>query len=106
MLANSSRTASLLVSKAWNRSSIVLLNSGICDDYPVERFDPSAPEKIHYPGTDLGFPGVQQVVLAAGLDEHPVALPYVYKAYDQRVRWRRLSGSRQDLAAASAGEEQ
>jgi hypothetical protein len=38
--------------------------------------------------------GVEEVALAAGLDEHPLALPHFYKAHDQRARGWRLGGAR------------
>ena len=59
---------------------------GVAADYTVQRLYAPTPEEIHHLGTGLGFPDVEEVALAAGLDEHPVALPHVYKAHDQRAR--------------------
>ena len=64
---------------------------GVADDYTVQRLYAPTPEEIHHLGTGLGFPGVEEVALAAGLYEYPVALPHVYKAHDQRARGRRLA---------------
>jgi hypothetical protein len=80
---------------------------GVADDYTVQRLYAPTPEEIHHLGTGLGFPGVEEVALAAGLYEYPVALPHVYKAHDQRARGR-LGGNRrgQNTAAARSGQEE
>jgi hypothetical protein len=80
---------------------------GVADDYTVQRLYAPTPEEIHHLGTGLGFPGVEEVALAAGLYEYPVALHHVYKAHDQRARGR-LGGNRrgQSTAAARSGQEE
>ncbi|CAA9451068.1 MAG: hypothetical protein AVDCRST_MAG80-2275 [uncultured Rubrobacteraceae bacterium] len=86
-----------------------MVGVGVADDDAVQRLDTPAPEKIHHLGTGPGLPGVEEVTLAAGLDEYPVALPHVYKAHHQGVQGRRLGGTRlgqRGAAARSNKEEQ
>jgi hypothetical protein len=80
----------------------------IAHDYAIKGVHTPAPQKIDNLRAGLVLSGVKQVVLAAGLDEHPVTLTHVYKAHDQRSRGWQLGGtrSRKDAAAARTGEEQ
>jgi hypothetical protein len=81
---------------------------GVADDYTVQLLHAPTPEEIRHLGIGLGFLGVEEVALAAGLDEHPIALPHVYKAHDQRARGRRLVGNRrgQNATAARSGQDE
>ena len=54
-----------------------MVGVGVAYDYAVQRLHAPAPEKVHDLGAGLGLAGVEQVNLATGLDEHPVALPHV-----------------------------
>jgi hypothetical protein len=57
---------------------------------PVELLaDAPAPEEVHHVGPLLGPAGVYEVLFAARLHEHPVALPHVYEAHREGTRWRR-----------------
>ena len=57
------------------------------DGTPVHHYDvvelltyAPAPQEVHHVRSLLGPAGVYEVVLAAGLHEHPSSLPHVYEA--------------------------
>ena len=86
-----------------------MVGVGVAHDDAIERVHTPTSKEVHHVRTFLRPAGVQQVVLAAGLHQHPVTLAHVYEAYGERTRRGRRGAAEGALCgneSAGWGEEE